>query len=109
MTGLRGKEGTGSTCFSAQTAESNAEEGAVLCTAGADAAVGNRTESTGDPARLIRLPPCFTNELAVIEDKATVSSYFFCHYSSLYLTLPSSVWEAFTTSEDNKGDSRGES
>lgn len=88
MTGLRGKEGTGSACFSAQTAESNAEKGAVLCTAGADAAVGNRTESTGDPARLIRLPPCFTNELAVIEDKATVSSYFFL---PLLIALPYTI------------------
>lgn len=52
-------------------AGSDAVESAMLHAAGADAAVVNRTGSTGDPARLIRLPPSPPNEFTVIEYEAT--------------------------------------
>lgn len=52
-------------------AGTDAVEIAMLRAAGADAAVVNRTGSTGDPVRLIRLPPRPPNEFTVIEDEAT--------------------------------------
>lgn len=72
MTGIRGKDGTNSACHSIVRAGSDAVESAMLHAAGADAAVENKTGSTGDPARLIRLPPFLPNENTVIEYEATV-------------------------------------
>lgn len=78
---MRGKEDTDSVPPSAVRAGSNAAESAMLHAAGADAAIVNRTGSTGDSARLIRLPPSPPNEFAVIEYKATA-------LLSLSLSLP---------------------
>lgn len=83
------------------TEESHAEEGVVLCAAGADAAVGNRTESMGDPVRLIRLPPCSPNEFTVIKDKETALISLFhqpAQIGRLSLQVP----------KESKGDCREE-
>lgn len=60
----------------------------MLHAAGADAAVVNRAGSTGDPARLIRLPPFPPNEFPVIEYEATA---LFSLSLSLLIALPYTI------------------
>ncbi|KAM3603615.1 uncharacterized protein V6R79_025902 [Siganus canaliculatus] len=61
-----------------------AAQSAMLHAAGADAAAVNGTESTGDPARLIRLPLSPPNESPVIEYRATALR---CSSLSLLIAL----------------------
>ena len=91
----------------------------MLHAAGADAAVVNRTESTGDPARpdflqdsflpfcKIRLPPSPPDEFTVIEYEVTA---LLSLSLSFIIALPytSSVWEASTANTEGHH-CRGES